>query len=189
MVTVRTFWPMLLLATLSGCSTMQISSDHDPSISFAGLKTYNWIPEPQKATGDPRIDDPFIERRIRDAVDNQLAAQGYNKQAAGTPDFLIGYHVALDKKLAVSTMNEYYGTVVGPRWHHSTPRWYGSETYVYDYDEGSLILDIIEAGTRKLLWRGSARARVDTTASAERKTKRINEAVQRILAQFPPKPK
>lgn len=189
MLTPKAIWIVLLIATLSGCSTMQISSDYDASTNFVGLKTYNWIPEPKKASGDPRIDDPFIERRIRNAVDNQLAAQGYEKLAAGTPDFLVGYHVALDKKLAVSTMNEYYGVVVGPRWHHSTPRWYGSETYVYDYDEGSLILDIIEAGSRKLIWRGFAIARVDTTASAERKTKRINEAVQKILAQFPPKPK
>ncbi len=189
MVAVRTFWPALLIATLSGCSTMQITSDYDPSANFAGLKTYDWIPEPQKASGDFRIDDPFIKRRIRDAVDNQLAAQGYEKRSSDTPDFLVGYHVALNKKLQVSTMNECYGTVVGPRWHHSGPRWYGSETYVYDYDEGSLVLDIIEAGGRKLIWRGSAIARVDTTASAERKTKRINEAVQRILAQFPPKPK
>lgn len=187
MVTVRTFWPVLLLAVLSGCSTMQISSDYDAAANFAALKTYDWMPEPQKVTGDPKIDDPFIERRIRDAVDNQLAAQGYNKLVSGDADFLIGYHVALDKRLVVSTMNEYYGVVVGPRWHHSTPRWYGSETYVYDYDEGSLILDIIEARSRTLLWRGSARARVDTTANAERKTKRINEAVKKILAQFPPK--
>ena len=189
MVTIRTFWPVILLAALSGCSTMQISSDYDASTNFAGLKTYNWIPEPQKVSGDPKIDAPFIERRIRDAVDNQLAAQGYDKRSSDAPDFLVGYHVALEKKLAVTTMNEYYGVVVGPRWHHSTPRWYGSETYVYDYDEGSLVLDIIEGGSRKLIWRGFALARVDTTASAERKTKRINEAVKRILAQFPPKPK
>lgn len=168
---------------------MQITSDYDASANFADLKTYDWIAEPQKATGDFRIDAPFIERRIRDAVDNQLAVQGYEKQSSATPDFLVGYHVALNKKLAVTTMNEYYGTVIGPRWHHSTPRWYGSETYVYDYDEGSLVVDVIEAGGRKLIWRGSAIARVDTTASAERKTKRINEAVKRILAQFPPKPK
>ncbi|MDH3673038.1 MAG: DUF4136 domain-containing protein [Gammaproteobacteria bacterium] len=188
MLTPQRPWIVLLLATLSGCSTMQISSDYDASTNFAGLKTYNWIPGPQKVSGDPKI-DPFIEKRVRDAVDNQLAAQGYDKRSSGTPDFLVGFHVALEKKLAVSTMNEYYGVVVGPRWHHSTPRWYGSETYVYDYDEGSLILDIIEAGSRKLIWRGFALARVDTTASAERKTKRINEAVERILAQFPPKPK
>ncbi len=189
MLTPHRTWIVFLLVTLSGCSTMQISSDYDASANFAGLKTYNWIPEPPKASSDPRIDNPFIERRIRDAVDNQLAAQGYERGLSGDSDFLVGYHVALEKKLAVSTMNEYYGVVVGPRWHYSSPRWYGSETYVYDYDEGSLVLDIIEAGSRKLIWRGSALARVDTTASAERKTKRINEAVQRILAQFPPKPK
>ena len=131
---------VIVVAVLSGCSTMQITSDYDPSANFADLRSYNWIPEPQKVSGDPKIDNPFIERRIRDAVDKQLAAQGYEKRSSGTPDFLIGYQVAIGKKLAVSTVNNYYGYGVGAGWHHRGARRYGasrvyvSEAYVYEYD-------------------------------------------------------
>lgn len=187
MVTVRTLWSMLLVVVLSGCSLMQISSDYDTSADFAGLKTYSWITELPTAGDDPSIDMPFIDERVRNAVNSQLDAQGYEKRSSSDADFLVSYHVAIDKKLAVSTMDEYYGTVIGPRWYHDTPRWYGSEPYVYDYEEGSLVLDVIDAKTRKLVWRGTARAEIDRTAKAERRTKRINEAVKRILAQFPPK--
>lgn len=186
---------VILVAVLSGCSTMQITSDYDPSANFADLRSYNWIPEPQKVSGDPKIDNPFIERRIRDAVDKQLAAQGYEKRSSGTPDFLIGYQVAIGKKLAVSTVNNYYGYGVGAGWHHRGARRYGasrvyvSEAYVYEYDQGSLVIDVVDPETQKLIWRGSAQAEVDRSASREKREKRISKAVQKILAGFPPKPK
>lgn len=62
----------------------------------------------------------------------------------------------------------------------------GSETYVHEYEEGTLILDIVEPLNRDLLWRGSAEAKVDRQVSAQRKQKRIKKAVKKILSHFPP---
>jgi hypothetical protein len=175
-----------LLIVLAGCSTMQVHSDYDRAASFAGLKTYDWVKTAKKVTGDPRLDDPALDKRIRELIESQLATQGYTKVSSGTPDFLVGYLVALEKKLAVSTMNDYYGYRAGWGWSYGagtgtvTP-----ESYTYEYEQGSLIVDVVNPKTHELMWRGSAQAEVNRKKGNEQ----LSEAIRRILERFPPKPK
>ncbi|MFQ5995671.1 MAG: DUF4136 domain-containing protein [Acidiferrobacterales bacterium] len=181
------FFLVLLAGFFAGCSSMQVTSDYDPAADFADLTTYDWMPGPQKATGDPRLDNPLLEGRIKTAVDKQLAAQGFVKRSSAA-DFYIGYHLALEKRLAVSTMNSYYGYRAGWGWNYGAGTGVlGPESYTYEYEQGSLILDIVKPDTRKLIWRGSAQAEVNETASSDKKQKQIDEAVRKMLAHFPPK--
>ena len=174
---------IVLIAALGGCSTMTVTSDTDPSASFTGFRTYEWMTETPTKTGDPRIDgNSILASRIRSSVERQLAAKGYEKRSSGTPDFLVGYHASLEKKTSVEMLNDYYRYDRGWGW-----RYRGPQTYVYEYDEGTLVLDIVDPKTRKLLWRGSATDVVDPTASGEARQKKINEAVTQILEKFPPK--
>lgn len=178
---------LLLAAGLNGCSTLMVSYDYDPQADFSRLKSYAWIPEPRKPTGDPRIDhNTLLEERIQKAVEAQLDAKGYVKKASGTPDFWLAYYVTLDKKTAVTMLNSYYG--YGPGWgwglHYGG---YGlPAAYTYEYDEGTLILDVVEPATRRLLWRGYATDEVNLSQGPKADEKRINEAVRRLLQRFPP---
>jgi hypothetical protein len=47
-------------------------------------------------------------------------------------------------------------------------------------------LDFVDAKTKKLLWRGSGKARVGDAKTPEKRQKLINEAVEKILKKFPP---
>jgi hypothetical protein len=177
---------LLLVVVLAGCSTMQVHSDFDPAASFTGLKTYDWTKAAKKVTGNPRLDDPALDKRIRGLIESQLAAQGYTKVSGGTPDFLVGYHVALEKKLAVSTMNDYYGYRAGWGWSYGAGT--GTmmpQSYTYEYEQGSLIIDVVNPETHDLIWRGSAQAEVNRKKGNEQ----LTEAIKRILERFPPKPK
>ncbi len=180
----------LLIAAIGGCSTVTVQSAYDRSVSFSGFKTYGWIPYPLKKTGDPRIDNnSTLALRIRNAVESQMAAKGVTKKSPGIPDFLVGYHVTLKKKTTTKELNAVY-TVLDTSSFRTRLRYSPSstqQTYAYEYEEGTLILDIIDPKTRKLLWRGSAKGEVDFSASREAKQERVNEAVERILEQFPPK--
>ena len=178
--------PLLLLVAFAGCSTMQVHSDYDPGASFVGLKTYDWEKAAKKVTGNPRLDDPALDQRIRGLIESQLATQGYTKVSGGTPDFLVGYHVALEKKLAVSTMNDYYGYRAGWGWSYGAGT--GTmmpQSYTYEYEQGSLIIDVVNPKTHELMWRGSAQAEVNRKKGNEQ----LTEAIKRILERFPPKPK
>lgn len=182
----------LAAALLAACSTLEVTTDYDPSAVFAGLKRYAWLPEPQKKTGDPRIDDnTLLEQRIREAVDDALAAKGYVLSDAD-PDFLVGYHVSLDKRQSVQVLNDYYGYGPGWGWRYGSayrPMGYAGppDAYVYEYEEGTIILDVVSPANRELMWRGSARDEVQFESTPEQSAAKIREAVQAMLERFPPK--
>lgn len=188
----RSLGVMILVTALAGCSTMEINTDFDPKADFRKLKTYAWIDEPRKPTGDPRIDDnPFLESRVHAAVDRELSAKGFMLKNSGTPDFLVAYHVSLDQKRSVQHLNDYYG--YGPGWGYTypgtrPPGYYrgSSSSYVYTYDEGTLILDIVNPEGRQLMWRGAARDEVKFSNTPSKEGTQLNEAVNRLLERFPP---
>lgn len=182
---------LMLAAAVAGCSTMEISYDFDPKANFKGLKTYAWLEQPQKPTGDPRIDgNTILETRIHEAVDTGLAARGFRKVTSDA-DFLVAYHVSLDKRQSVQTLNSYYA--YGPGWGYGYGAsyrpgyWAGApETYVYEYEEGTLILDIVNPENKELIWRGSAQDEVHFKSTPEKDQAQLNEAVQKMLEKFPP---
>jgi len=183
---------IVILFFISGCSTIKVTRDYNPAVSFAEFQSYKWIPDTPKKTGDPRIDgNILLQSRVRNAVDNSLASKGYKEESLGKVDFLITYHVTLDKQTGIQAINSYnnYGPGWGWRYgRHYSPYsgFYGNETLVYTYDEGSLIIDIVEPNSRELIWRGSATDRVNFSHSPEKKKKKITEAVNKLLEQFPP---
>jgi hypothetical protein len=175
---------VLILAVAAGCSTMRIETDWDTTADFSGLHTYAWLPEPDRSAEPPRVDNTLLARRVHRAVDAELAQRGIAKVDAKDADFLVTYHAAQDSKLDVQTVNTGFGYTVG------TWGWgFGTETYVRSYDEGTLILDIVDPKTHQLEWRGWAIAEVRPSATPEEREARINEAVHRMLARFPPKQK
>lgn len=59
---------------------------------------------------------------------------------------------------------------------------------VQTYDEALLIVDPLRPNERDLLWGGNATYRLAAHSSPEKTTKLVNEAVEKIFAQFPPAP-
>ena len=164
-MTLKVTLVVTLAAALSACSTMTVNTDHDPEARFAELESYAWLPRPERDTGDPRVDDnPLLETRIRTAVDRTLASKGFRQESSGAPDFLVGYHVTLDQKTSVTVINDYYryspgwGYRYGARYRPYRAYGYSGppETYVHQYDVGTLIVDVVLPEERRLIWRGAA---------------------------------
>ncbi len=176
-------WVGAGLLVVSACGGMNIRTDYDPQAlpSFGSYRTYGWLPQPQG--GDRRVNNDLVQRRIVRAVDTELQQRGYQLVTSGTRDFMVGWHAAIDGKMDVSTIDRYYGYRRG--------RWGGagvvvSDTYVREYNQGTLVLDVVDAKSNELAWRGSAQAEVRENASPEEREARITKAVQEILKRFPP---
>ncbi|MBS1212315.1 MAG: Phosphonate transporter phosphate-binding periplasmic component [Proteobacteria bacterium] len=177
---------------LAACAaTFDVTRDFDPSVNFAKLHTFGWMPDAKTGSGDVLIEtDTLLRQRVQDAVEQGLILHGYRKQLQeGTPpDFWVTFHAALKRKVEVVTYGGYYGYGWwGYPWGYMGGGMW-PQAYTRDYDERVIVLDILDPATRKLLWRATARDTLDEDATPQEKAHRIGQAVRQMLAGFPPLP-
>lgn len=175
---VRTRALLLAFVLLASCSGVQVSTDFDRDVDFAAYRTYAWWPaadQPDASKADPRYQSPLADARVRRAVEAVLEGKGYRKLDAA-PDFFVNYHLSIESKLDVYTVNRYYGG-----WGIGIP-----ETRTVQYDEGTLVIDVGDRRQKELVWRGIGRGRVRDNPSAEQLTRDVDRAVGEILGRFPP---
>ncbi len=178
----------LLVALGSACSSVRTQVDYDPGADFSAWRTYAWYPSGPATTGDLRLDSPLLHRRIVDAVDRNLEAFDFARLEQGEPDFYVNFHLSTERHLDVWTMNRVYAP--GPRgagWGRSG--WGGagwSETVVDEYEEGTLVIDLVDVASRQLVWRGAGTRLLTRAMRQEQLTRQVNETVDEILAAFPP---
>lgn len=165
-----------LAITACATSTMSVSSHVDHTANFVAYRTYSWGPADALPTGDPRLDkDPFFKDQFQGAVEKQLALKGL-ALVTGNPDLLIHYHANISEKLDVSGIDRSRAYCIGE----------GCQAEVTTYDAGTLVLDIVDAKTNKLIWRGWAQDAIKTMLTDQNEMAReIKEAVPRMVGQFP----
>lgn len=175
---------ILYLAVLSatGCSTVLVSQDYDPHTDFSRYHTWQWQHRVQPPTGDLRVDNPLLDKRIRHAVGNYLIRHHF-QPVQRRPDFLVNYHLDIEQKIQSET---YYSPVGMGSYYYP---WYGginTDTYIRQYDEAHLTIDILAADTGDLLWRGTGAYLFKTYRTPQDAAAAMQETVDRILGQFPP---
>ncbi len=186
---------LFLVCLIIGCSTLRVETDWDPEVDFSTLESWRWAPVSHKAAGDFHYDsDTLFAKRVRRAVGRELAARGLRLAESGRADVQVAFYLVVEDRIDVTSINRYHG--YGPGWGWSDRRdrsWgYGPGAFgplaVWDpqYKQGTLVIDIASAADNQLIWRGSASARLADKVTPERSEERVNEAVQQILARFPP---
>jgi hypothetical protein len=183
----------LSLALSAGCaSSVKVSSDYDPGVDFTSLKTWSWVEdEPRAEGGASGAGNQLLTNRVTSAVERTLTTRGY-RQAQGNPDFRVAFTFGAQEKLDVSstpTTGAYYGGGYRGRRGGMYTGWGGSTVDVKQYTEGTLIIDILQPRGEHLVWRGTGTTRLRDEKDPEKRIQKVNDAVDKILAQFPPKKK
>jgi hypothetical protein len=185
------FYTLLITALasvwLAGCSSLSISYDYDQAVDFSKYKTYNWLPSPENMEVDTLNRARFVT-----AVERDLAQKNINKNAS-TPDLLIAVHFVKEKKINVTDWGYSYAPSGAYARHgYSTYNQYNYPTSgsisINEYEQGTLILDFIDPGTRLLIWRATVKSIISPASTPEKQTEKINNAVNEILQRFPPQP-
>jgi len=189
----------LVVILVTGCASIQVQSDYDQQASFARIKTYNWVEQSFTTTGDPAVVSPLVARRVRAAVDSVLAAKGYAREPSEDVDFRIDLRITATPES--DAINTYVGTrAYGSRYYYGRGRFgfdpfhaypyygYGAGTgaYVRQSLESTLVLDVVDASTDQVIWRGWATDRLDRHPDPETVREFVVEAVTKLLAGFPP---
>jgi hypothetical protein len=161
---------------LTGCSSMTVSSYLERGSDFARYRTYGWDKAGPLETGDPRLDNnPFFHERIQADVEKQLATRGFEKPTSGVPDLLVHYHASVDQRVDVNGVDQQNGYCNDSD---------GCRPYVYD--SGTLLVDLVDSRTHKLVWRGWAEGTMDGLIDNQRLLEqRIDKAVAQIMQRLP----
>jgi uncharacterized protein DUF4136 len=167
----------LLTMGAAACAPMTVSSHVERGLDLAQYHTFAWGPADALPTGDPRLDrNPFFKDHFEGAVEKQLAKRGV-ELATTAPDLLIHYHASISHRIDVSHVETSASSCVSGN----------CDPPVVDFEAGTLMLDIVDARTNRLIWRGWAQHAIgDELENQDHLAQRIDEAVTQMLARFRP---
>ena len=173
-----------LAMALTGCrGGIEVRTMAAPDAGLSSLHTFRMLPGPARRDGQPTTgaDDPMISnsianRAIREQILKAFQERGYTLDER-RPDFAVAFYATAREKLDVSAWD--YGYPFNPRW----PRYPAPLPAVTQYMEGSVVIDVVRAGTRELLWRGEGKAELpdDPSENVQQRMK----AASAIVAKFP----
>jgi hypothetical protein len=153
----RNFSVLAVALALTACSTVSVTTDYDHAASFGKYKTYSLAPAKQG-----QVLSPSSDAALRDALRTELGARGLTEATRGRGDLAIVPQVFTQQKTSVQQYSTWgYGYGGWPYGFGSYGLWAGApSTYldVNQYTEGTLILDVVDTHTKKLVFRGTASA-------------------------------
>lgn len=167
-----------LLVASAACASVQTGAYFDQALDLAPHRTFAFDTPDALPTGDPRLDaNPFFDSRMRSAVELELTFKGL-RLASTSPDLLVHYHASVSQRMDVirSDQDRGYSNVTGV------------EPTVIQFDEGTLLVDVVDARSKKVIWRGWARADIGRVLDdAHAMDRFIHEAVHKMFERFPAK--
>jgi hypothetical protein len=171
---IRAYMTVIGVALLGTIAVAQsVNYDYDRAANFSKFRTYAWI------RGTVLQDDLNHARVVR-AIDAQLASKGLSRvDGEREADVLVAYHANFDENVQITGFSTGYGL---PRFGHAS----GTAT-AQKIVSGTLIVDLMDAKTRNVVWRGSAERDLDPSAKPDKRDKNINKATEKIFKNYPPK--
>ena len=181
----------LLLSTLFmvGCTSKPyVSTDYEAGYNFAALKTF-YVKETKSDTKENILISPFTFSHIHSLVSSELSKRYQPATSEAGADFLVSYHVIMEEKLDPRTYDDLYGYGFwGRGYRYPSPMFYrpAFDSGVRVYNQGSLIIDLVDAKTQQPIWRGVSEKRLNKGLSPQEQREILTGAVLEVLAQFPP---
>ncbi len=126
-----------------GCSSASVRTDYDRQGDFSRYSSYDWMAVPEKVRNNP-TNSSLMRKRVETAVNANLSAKGMRLDKS-SPDLLVTYHAGVKDRVDIDTWGYAYGR---------RGRFYGTDVDVRQYKEGTLIIDLINAGSKELVWCG-----------------------------------
>ncbi len=163
-----------------GCSSIAVQNDFDKDANFRSYASWDWLENRPgfsgRAVSTTEL-DPQIDEILRAAVAKELNGKGYKKNRVD-PDVLLVYHIGSADQIDVGAWGYQYG--------RSYWGWHGVGADVYSYRAGTLIVDLVEAKTMTLVWRGAAQPVIAEGQTLESAEELIPGAVHKMFKGYPP---
>src|ERR1700732_1224215 len=164
----------LMFLFARAASEQQVKTDYHRTANFAQYKTYSWE--------NVKTKDPLDVGRIKSAVNAALAAKGWTQVDSGGDVSIVAMEITQNQQ----TLNTFYdGMGGGWGWRRFGGGGFGEATTTTEtYKVGTVVVDLFDAKTKQLIWRGSES---DTLSNnSEKNIKNLDKGVDKMFKKFPP---
>ena len=169
----KTILTLTIALAVAGCSTsakdLPVRTDYSKTTAFHEWKTFRFASvEPKSATG---AQYPRYQQLLRSEITDELTSRGFSRIEDGTPDFRVAFELVFRGNSSAQTV---------PKGGGADPmaRSYGGST-----PSGSLTITMLDPRTSEALWIGQV---AEFKVTAVEPQKQLNNAVWRVLVEFPP---
>ena len=175
--------------TSIGCWSPTVHTSFDPSADFAQLKNYAIVPNHQEIIAIRMLDGRPMAQTIAQAVGRALDARGYS--AAADPahaQMLVRWTAAIEQSAPLQGPN----AAVDPEIQEMATGIPGDTgggaggPVEGNTQAGTLVIDIYDTRAKRKIWTGIVAAGMDPDLPDPKRVKRLNEALAKLFAKFPP---
>ena len=162
--------------------------EYDHSIDFSAYRKYEWKEHPFLKNHPESSQFTVGSQLVQSKVNEILMKRGYQPVDGLEPEFYITHFITARMRQDTHSMPAsglYPDAYMWPgSWYTWSTAWFPTwDTYVENYVEGILLLDVVDAKTKKLLWRAACKAKID---EMRERHKDVEDAVKKALKSFPP---
>ncbi len=192
---------LVLLMVLAGCSKITVQSEFDGAAPFASYHSFHWriLPDtittgtPETTANEMLLNSPRLNERITSSIEQELEGRGIRRMEGDSADVHVAYFLRISRKSEVS---QWYSNSGQPydSWHPGNHLGYGYNEWKKGQEpavlnrnysqslQGTLVIDVIDARTDTLVWRGIGSGAI----KAENPGEKVPEVVRKIMKSFPP---
>jgi Domain of unknown function (DUF4136) len=172
---------ILFFAAIAQSCTRNLHVEREPNVLIEQYKSYTWNKLEATNASHPFYHSAELNQLIIREIDKKLAKKGFKRNAV-SPDFLVDFHIYVEEQKfqnLVCGAGFYRGERYLPELRDKT---YCESPEIVNYDDGTLIIDIVDAQTKQLVWRASMSDIIDNpNYSGKIFSKKVNQ----IFKKFP----
>jgi len=179
------FLVVCVVVMFGGCARVDVHTGGDNSVDLAALKSFGWL-EVEPSSGDKvRVQNPNVDGWVKTSVERALQKKGYMVSTAAEPDFFLTWLGAVEEKVKQESIDHFYrnygyGTIGKNMSGKKT-----DSKDIHEYEEGTLILDLLDPVSHRTFWHGTATGRLLKDMTEEQGQLYIDKLVRQILKGFP----
>jgi hypothetical protein len=168
---------------LAGCASVpETRANYDTTVDFAQFRTFGYF---EKLGTDENGYESLVTQQLKASTRREMEARGYRYAGTGA-DLLVNFNASLQQQTRVhQTYDPYWygGGYYGYRYGYYGG-WGGYNSYVDQYVEGTLNIDIVDAKRKQLVWEGVTVGRVTEKVKNDRAAA-IDAAVRDMFTKYP----
>ena len=171
--------PVLLLA----CSTKP-SIDYSTTFDFSSLRSFSILPVDPAVFANPKVSELEVGRILN--ITSSELRKAYLEVAQENADFLVRHQVVVENRVRTSQPTSSVGMYRGGYGYGYSVGMSSSSGQTTYYQQGTVIIDVIDAATKEVVWRGTIDGRIRETLSPQEREVNAEQYIARLFEEFPP---